>query len=85
MKKIIVLVLLFSIIATPLYALNLLDRIKYKQVQLGTNKVLVNRFTGKVEEILIDNQYRVISTEKGFGGIPSDQDMYQAQYDQTKS
>ena len=85
MKKIVVLVLLFSIIATPLYALSLLDRIRYKQVQLGSNNVLVNRFTGKVEEILVDNQYQPISAEQGFGGIPSEQAVYQAQYDQTKS
>ena len=85
MKKFVVLLLLLSIITTPSYALNLFERMRYKEVQLGRNRVLVGRFTGKVEQILVDNQYQPISTEKGWGGIPSDQDMYQAQYDQTKS
>ena len=80
MRKIIVLLLLFSIIATPLYALNILDRIIYKEVRLGGEKVLVNKTTGKVEKKLVDNKYEPISSEKGWGGIPSEQDMYQARY-----
>lgn len=84
MKKIIVLVLLCCIIVTPAYALNILDRIIYKEVRLGTEKVLVNRFTGKVEQILNNNKYVPISSQKGWGGIPSAQDMYQAQYDKIR-
>ena len=85
MKKIIVLLLLLSIIATPSYALNIFDRIMYKEVQLGREKVLVNQFTGKVERRLIDGKYEPISSEQGFGGIISDKEMYQAQYDEKKS
>lgn len=85
MKKIIVLLILFSIIAAPLYALSLLDNIRYKEVQLGSEKVLVGRFTGKVEQIFRDGKYEPVSTQKGWGGIPSDQDVYQAQYDRIKS
>ena len=81
MKKIIVLLLLFSIIATPSYALNLLEIMIYKQVQLGRERVLVNKITGRVEQILMDNKYTPISSQRGFGGIPSDQEVYQAQYD----
>ena len=84
MKKIIVLLLLLMMIAAPLYALGLLDSIRYKEVQLDSEKVLVNRFTGKVEQRLIDGKYEPISSQKGWGGIPSDQDMYQAQYDRMR-
>lgn len=80
MKKIIVLLLLFSIITAPSYALNILDRLIYKEVRLGGEKVLVNRATGKVEKKLVDNKYEPISSRKGWGGIPSEQDMYQARY-----
>jgi len=82
-KKIIILLLLLSIIATPSYALNLFERIRYKEVRLGSEKVLVNKITGKVERILVNNTYVVIPTEKGFAGIPSVQDMYQAQYEKS--
>lgn len=85
MKKFIVLLLLLSIIATPSYALNIFDKIKCKEAKLGGEKVLVNRFTGKVEQRLIDKEYEPIPSDKGFGGIPSVQDMYQAQYDKNKS
>ena len=80
MKKIIVLLLLFSIIAVPAHALFLVDKVIYKEVQLGREKVLVNRVTGRVDQILIDNKYTPLSSEKGFGGIPSDQEVYQSQY-----
>jgi len=84
MKKVIALLLLLSVIATPSYALNILDRLRYQEVQLGSDRVLVNRITGRVEQILVDNKYEPISTKKGWGGIPSDQDMYQARYEQSK-
>ena len=84
MKKVIALVLLFSIIAMPAYALSLLDMIIYNEVQLGNERVLVNRFTGKVERILKNSKYVPISSRKGWGGIPSAQDMYQAQYNKIR-
>jgi len=83
-KKLIVLLLLLTMIATPLHALSIFDSIIYKEVQLGREKVLVNRITGKVAQILINGKYIPISSTKGWGGIPSDQDMYQAQYDKIK-
>lgn len=85
MKKVIALLLLLSVIATPSYALNLLDRLKYQEVQLGSDRVLVNKITGKVERRLVGNRYEPISTKKGWGGIPSSQDMYQARYEQSKN
>ena len=84
MKKIIILLLLITIIATPSYALNIIDRIIYTEVKLGQEKVLVNNFTGKVEKILVNDNYEPISTEQGWGGIISDQEMYQAQYEKAK-
>jgi hypothetical protein len=83
-RKITALLLLLYVIASPSYALNLLDRIRYKEVRLGNEKVLVNNITGKVEKKLIDNKYEPISAEKGFKGIISEQEMYQAQYDRKK-
>ena len=85
MKKLIVLLVLSSIIATPSYAISFLDKIKCKEVQLGDKKVLINRFTGKAEQKLVDGKYETISSDKGFGGIPSEQDMYQARYDGWKN
>ena len=85
MKKFIVLLLLLSVIATPSYALNLIDRIRYNEVRLEGENVLVNRFTGRVEQKFTGKKYEPISTVKGFGGIPSEQDMYQARYDKSKS
>jgi len=32
----------------------------------------------------VDNQYSPISSQKGWGGIPSEQDMYQARYDRIR-
>jgi len=85
MKKTIILLLLFSIIAAPSYALNFFEKITNKEVQLGDDKVLVNRLTGKVEQKMVDGKYQPISSDKGFGGIPSAQDMYQARYDRKKN
>lgn len=84
MKKIIVLVLLLSIIATPSYALNIFEKLLYKEVQLSGERVLVNKMTGKVEKKWVDNKYEPISTKKGWGGIPSEQDMYQVRYDRKR-
>ena len=84
MKKLIVLLLLFSAIAAPAYALNILERLIYKEVRVDGGKVLVNKATDKVEKKLVDNKYEPISPIKGWGGIPSEQDMYQARYDKSK-
>jgi len=84
MKKFIVLLLLLSIIATPAYALNILERLIYKEVRVDGEKVLVNKATGKVEKKLAGNTYEPISSEKGWGGIPSEQDMYQARYERSR-
>lgn len=81
MKKITILLLLLSMIATPSYALNILERLIYKEASIGGDKVLVNKVTKKVEKKLVDNKYEPISSTKGWGGIPSEQDMYQARYD----
>jgi hypothetical protein len=84
-KKAVVLILLFSMIAVPsAHALNLIERLIYQEVQIGRDRILVNKITGRVEKILVDNRYEPISTDKGWGGIPSDQDMYQAQYEKAK-
>jgi len=85
MKKIVVLLLLFSIIAVPVYALSLYEKLLYKEVKLDSGIVLVNRITDKVEKKLINNVYQTLSTTGGWGGIISDQEMYQAQYNKTKS
>lgn len=84
MNKIIALLLLLSVIATPAHALNILEKLIYKEVRLGGDKVLVNKITGKAEKKLVDNKYQPISSVKGWGGIPSEQDMYQARYDRMK-
>ncbi len=58
MKKItIVLLLLFSIVAAPSYAIDMLDKIVCKQDILQSNKrpILVNRLTGEVKYVYQDN------------------------------
>ena len=54
MKKIIAIILFLSIIATPCYAFNIIDRLLYKQdVLRGNNRpVMVNRITGEVKYLL---------------------------------
>lgn len=84
MIKIIIILSLILGIATPSFALNFFDRIKCKEVNISGEKVLVNRLTGKVEQRLIGEKYEPIPSDKGFGGIPSVQDMYQARYDRMK-
>ena len=84
MRKIVILLLLVFAIATPSHALNILDKLIYKEVRLDGGNVLVNKITGKVEKKLVDNKYEPISSEKGWGGIPSEQDMYQARYQKNR-
>ena len=84
MKKIIILLVLFSIIATPSYALNLLGKVIHKEVRIGSEKVLVNRITGKVEYRWIYDKYEPIPTNKGTDGVPSAQEMYQTYYERMK-
>lgn len=85
MKKIIIsLLLLLSIMATPSYALNILERLIYDEINLKGDMVLVNKVTGKVEKKLVGNTYQTISSQRGWGGIPSEQDMYQARYNRLK-
>ena len=59
MKKIIILLLLASMIAaaTPCYAVNVFDKIIYKEVVLRTTSmhVLVNRLTGEVKYLLLNS------------------------------
>jgi hypothetical protein len=60
MKKFVVLLLLVLSIATPSYAMNIVDKILYKPVVLRNNNgvtVLVNRITGKVEYVMSGEQY----------------------------
>ena len=84
MKRLIILLLLVFMAAKPSHALNILQKIIYKEVRIGQEKVLVNKLTDKVEKKLVDNQYSPISAQKGWGGIPSEQDMYQARYDRIR-
>lgn len=84
MRKIIVLLLLFSLIAAPSYALNIIGKAIYKEVQIGSEKVLVNRITGKVMYRWIYDKYVPIPTTKGDDGVPSAQEMYQTYYEQMK-
>ncbi len=81
MRKAVLLLLALVVFTTPSYALNILDRLIYKEVRVGNEKVLVNKLSGKVEKKLVDAKYEPISSTKGWGGIPSEQDMYQARYD----
>ena len=60
MKKNIIVLLLVLVIATPSYAMNIIDKILYKQVVLRNNNagtVLVNRLTGRVEYVMSGEQY----------------------------
>lgn len=62
MKKIIILLLLLSVAATPSYALNIWDRIRYKEVRLAgsaQNNVLVDRLTGEVAYIMVFKRWQV--------------------------
>lgn len=81
MKKIIVIIMLFSItIATQSYALSLSEKVIYKEVKIGPETVLVNRFTKRVVKRLEDGQYVPLPTERGFEDAPSIQEIYQSRY-----
>lgn len=57
MRKIIIALLLVSLITTSAYAVSIFDRIVDKEVVLVANKmsVLVNRITGEVKFLLLNN------------------------------
>lgn len=57
MKKIIIVLLLILIIASPCYAVNVFDTIIYKKVLLCASHmtVLVNRITGELKYIMLNN------------------------------
>ncbi len=59
MKKNIIVLLLVLVIATPSYAMNIVDKMLYKQVVLRNNNgaiILVNRLTGQVECVMSNGQ-----------------------------
>ena len=74
MKKLLLILLIISIIATPVYAVNVVDTVLCKKVFLHYNRtyILVNRVTGEVKYLLrgngqwepltgvLKNQYQVI-------------------------
>jgi hypothetical protein len=64
MKKIIIAILLASIIITPCYAVNFMDKLICKKVILRANNmpVLVNRVTGEVKYILQNDGRWVLLT-----------------------
>ena len=85
MKKIIFVLLLLSIIATPSYALSFMEKIKYKEVLLTYTgyKVLVDRYTGEVKylwnEGIPGNSY----WPSKWGALSGEQKQnFQRQYDQ---
>jgi len=57
MKKIIIVLLLISVIITPCYAVSVVDALLCKRVVLCANRmtVLVNRVTGEVKYLLLNN------------------------------
>ena len=57
MKNIVMALLLISLVATPCYAVNVVDSILCKNVVLRANHmhILVNRVTGEVKYILLNN------------------------------
>ena len=57
MKKIVIFLLLFSVIAAPSYAINIVDQVICKEDVLRSNKrpILVNRLTGEVKYVYQDN------------------------------
>jgi hypothetical protein len=85
MRKALVLILAFFMITEPSHALNIVEKMIYKEVRLGKERVLVNRITDKVEKRSTATGYESVSSKRGWGGIPSEQEMFQAQYERTKS
>ena len=62
MRKIIVLLLLLSVVATPSYALSIWEKIKYKEVQLtgaSNNRVLIDRSTNEVAYVRMFKKWEV--------------------------
>ena len=57
MKKLAIFLTLIIIITSPSYAVNIFDQLVYKEVILVANQmtVLVNRITGKVKYIRLNN------------------------------
>lgn len=76
MKKIIIGLLFISIITTPCYAVNVFDKIVYKEVVLRATHIhiLVNRLTGEVKYVVLRNRKTMLLT-----GTSKRQ--YQASYD----
>jgi hypothetical protein len=72
-------------IATSAHALNFFQKLQYKEVNVRGEKVLVNKFSDKVEKRFKDGKYETIPSEEGFGGIPSTQNMYQTRYEKKNS
>jgi hypothetical protein len=62
MRKIVIILLLISLFATCAYAFNVIDWVLYKKVLLDANKmyVLVNRITGEVKYLLLNNGQLVL-------------------------
>ncbi|MDP3729975.1 MAG: hypothetical protein Q8R14_00415 [Candidatus Omnitrophota bacterium] len=66
MKKLAIVLLLVLAIATPSYAMNIIEKMLYKPVALRNNNgvtVLVNRLTGRVEFVASGRQYVPIPRE----------------------
>lgn len=80
-KKIAVLLLAMTMLASSAHALGIIDSLIYDKVNLNGQRVLVNRITGRVDKILENGVYINVSTQRGWGGIPSAQEVLQAQYD----
>lgn len=57
MKKVAIMIAVFLVLATPCYAVNIVDKVLCKEVVLLSNKkhVLVNRLTGEARYLLQDN------------------------------
>ncbi len=66
MKKILIVLLVISIIATPAYAINIVDILLCKKVVLRAieRTVLVNRLTGEVGYILRKGQWILLTGEQ---------------------
>ena len=76
MKKMIIALFLLAVIATPLYAFNMIDNLIYKKAVLrGNNKpVMVNRMTKEVKYIQRDDGKWVETSGQW-------KDQYQKMYD----
>lgn len=63
MRRLAIALLMFSLIATPVYAVNVIDTVVCKKVVLRANNrtVLVNRVTGEVKYILQRGQWKLLT------------------------